>query len=503
MNPPPAKTLEYQAPRAMAVPSALDLELSSERSRWLRRRLMWLCATGIVLTLLSNTPDIITHLFRHTERYYRKAGTIELLELLVVTLLYASAFFYARRVRLREQPLLRLVFLLLVVVAAVELMSLRLVDNVLLAPDVTPNATLTPAESSAMVGMLVLGFDHFLACLFMPWSLRESSRPAVVFFAMFAASVLLDRFRGRLHIEATLTIPGLVLLLLPGLTLCWWRYSRFQNFFRLSVESSRYRQLQGELASARRLHDAALPEQITEGPIRLHYVYEPMRQIGGDLLFVHRSPDRPELLNAIVLDVTGHGIPAALTVNRLIGELERLFAEHPDATPEFILTALNRYISLTLSRHNIYATALCLRLNSDAHVLEWANAGHPPAFLVRSNGEFEALNSCATLLGVLDADEFPIPQPRCTSLADGDVLVAYTDGFSEAANPEEKQLGTEGVKNMIAATCEVRRPPADWPQTLLDATLAYRQSPVDDDTLIMTLFRPWPSVLEVPRDRDR
>jgi serine phosphatase RsbU (regulator of sigma subunit) len=451
---------------------------------------MWLCATGVALTLFLNTPDIITHLFRHTERYYRKAGTIELLELLVVTLLYASAFFYARGLKLREQPLLRLVFLLLVVVAAVELMSRRLVDNVLLAPEVTPNADLTPAEFSAIVGMLVLGFDHFLACLFMPWSLRESSRPAAVFFAMFAASVFLDRFRGRLHIEATLTIPGLAALLLPGLALCWWRYSRFQNFFRLRVESSRYHQLQGELASARRLHDAALPEQITDGPIRLHYVYEPMRQIGGDLLFVHRAPDCPDLLNAIVLDVTGHGIPAALTVNRLIGELERLFAEHPDAASEFILTALNRYISLTLSRHNIYATALCLRLNADTGLLEWSNAGHPPAFLHRFDGKAETLDSCATLLGVLDPDDFPTPAPHSTNLNRGDVLVAYTDGFSEAANPEDKQLGTDGVKNMIAATCESRRPPADWPQTLLDATLAYRQSPVEDDTLILTLYRP-------------
>ncbi len=488
MNPPPAQTLAYRSP-TRAVLSALDLELSSERSRWLRRRLMWLCATGVVLTLVSNVPDIVTHLFRHSEKYYRTAGVIELFEVLVVTLLYASAFFHARRARLREQPLLRLVLLLLVVVAAVELMCRRLVDNVLLAPDVTPDANLQPADFSAMVGMLLLGFDHFLACLFMPWSLRESSRPAAVFFAMFAASVFLDRFRGRLHVEAILTIPGLVVLLLPGLALCWWRFSRFQNFFRLNVESARYRQLEGELASARRLHEAALPPQITDGPIRLHYVYEPMRQIGGDLLFVHRAVNRPNLLNAVLLDVTGHGIPAALTVNRLIGELERLFAEHPDAAPDFILTSLNRYISLTLSRHNIYATALCLRLDVNSHRLEWTNAGHPPAFVLKSEGEAHSLDSGSTLLGVLDPDDFPPPTPKSVTLAAGDVLVAYTDGLSEAANPDGKQLGSDGVKSLLATQCDGHQPPDHWPETLLQSALAYRQSPVEDDTLILSMYR--------------
>ncbi len=63
---------------APAIPSEFDYELSSERSRWLRRRLMWLCATGVVLTLLSDTPDVVNHLFFHSEKHYRTAGAIEL-----------------------------------------------------------------------------------------------------------------------------------------------------------------------------------------------------------------------------------------------------------------------------------------------------------------------------------------------------------------------------------------------------------------------------------------
>src|SRR6185295_15808135 len=99
-----------------------------------------------------------------------------------------------------------------------------------------------------------------------------------------------------------------------------------------------------------------------------HYVYEPMRQIGGDLLFVfppshQHQDDGVGALSLVVLDVTGHGIAAALTVNRIVGELERLFIDDPDAPPGKALAVLNRYVFSTLSKHDHYVTAICLRVD--------------------------------------------------------------------------------------------------------------------------------------------
>jgi serine phosphatase RsbU (regulator of sigma subunit) len=474
---------------AAAIPSEFDYELRSERSRWLRRRLMWLCATGIALTLILDGPDISSHLSA-ADAPHRHAGIVNLIECICAVAMYTAAFVYTRVIGLHERPLLRLVFRLLVAVAVVELLSRRLIDDILFVPGVDNVPGLTPASLTAWVMMFVLAFDHFLACLLMPWTVREALRPAAVFLVMFAISVLWDRVVGRMDSAPLLTIPGLFAFLLPGLAICWLRHRSFKRGFKLQFESSRYRELQGELASARRLHDAALPPQRTDGPIRLHYAYEPMRQIGGDLLFVNQPTDKPGVLSVVLLDVTGHGIAAALTVNRLIGELERLFAENPDAEPCFILRALNRYISLTLSRHSIYATALCLRVNCESGVLEWANAGHPPAFLFKADGQVHTLDSGATLLGVLDAEDFEVPTPPSpTTLAPGDVLVAYTDGLSEAASPEGKQLGTEGIRGLLTGDCHGKQPANAWPDCLLQSALNYRQAPVEDDTLILTLYR--------------
>ena len=101
-----------------------------------------------------------------------------------------------------------------------------------------------------------------------------------------------------------------------------------------------------------------------------------MRQIGGDYLFARFEPDarRPRRFHLLIIDVPGHGIAAALTVNRLYGEIERLFAENPETGPGEVLAALNRYVHLTLSRHSIYATA-CVRIDTERDLLEYAWAG--------------------------------------------------------------------------------------------------------------------------------
>ena len=321
----------------------------------------------------------------------------------------------------------------------------------------------------------------------MPWTARESLRPAAVLLILYALSLIWDLTRAELPFIALLSIPILAICFIPGTLICVWRTSRFRTVFRLRFESSGYRQLQGELASARRLHEASMPKARTQGPIRLHYVYEPMRQIGGDLLFVHSLDGTPHIASVVVLDVTGHGITAAMTVNRLIGELERQFAESSDVSPGQVLKALNRYVALTLAKHTIYATALCLKLNTETGELIWANAGHPPAFVYRPDGTLESLGATAPILGVDEAEQYFDDSGKLT-LNRQDVLVAYTDGLNEAINPKGDQLGLDGVRRLITQSCAGKCETETWPRHMLEEVLNYRQSPVEDDTLVVAVF---------------
>ena len=64
---------------------------------------------------------------------------------------------------------------------------------------------------------------------------------------------------------------------------------------------------------------AQFPAEYDDGFVRFEYRYTPMRELGGD--FVHLHVAASGIVHVVLLDVTGHGLAAALTVNRLYGEL--------------------------------------------------------------------------------------------------------------------------------------------------------------------------------------
>jgi len=118
-----------------------------------------------------------------------------------------------------------------------------------------------------------------------------------------------------------------------------------------------------------------------------------------------------------------------------------------------------------------------------------ASGGHPTAFLRRADGTIQLLESTATLLGVLEPQAFD-SEPATVEFHKGDAVIAYTDGAAEARNAAGNQLGTAGVKQLLAKVAGDGRTPPDWPGEVMRQVLQYRGAPPDDDTLVVALFRP-------------
>lgn len=363
---------------------------------------------------------------------------------------------------------------------------------------IDPSKPITPQASSAiatgvqlstwliMAGLLLL--NHLLICLFIPWKVRESIVPSVLVVVVALGVLVLDVVSQPA--PPLLVLASILLLLasfIPGTLVCWWRFSRFNKSFKLNYESRRFRQFERELEGARSIHESVLPAPRRDGPLRLEYVYEPMRQIGGDMLFVHNQPNS-NVLHVLILDVTGHGIAAALTVNRVMGEIERSFAENPDADPEQIIRNLNRYIHLTLARHAIFVTAIAMRIDPNQHTIQYVNAGHPTAFLVRADQSRQRLETTSMLLGAVDGSEFELHSKRFDFHV-GDTLIAYTDGASEATNDDGEMLYIEGVEKIITGVARHNTDRAIWPAAILDAVVHHRNKTPSDDTLITTIYR--------------
>ena len=253
-----------------------------------------------------------------------------------------------------------------------------------------------PAEVFAPLA----GF-YFFACLFLPWTLKEAAQ---VLGILSALGVVAAMIYASATWTSFLTLLLLPLAGVPGLAQCWLRHSQFYKRVALRHLTGRYGDLRNELEYARAIHEMLFPARIEQGPIRLDYQYEPMLDIGGDYLYARSHPDGR--LSVLVIDVNGHGIGAALTVNRVYGEFERLYGENEYLPPNEVLTAVNHYFAVSLAREGIFATAVCVRVDPATDGVEWANAGHPPALMLHRDGRIDLLESHALMLGVLDGAEY-------------------------------------------------------------------------------------------------
>lgn len=521
-------------------------EFEAERERLLRRRFLWYTAVNWVLGILAVIIGAVTIWFSQERGI--AAQVVAVLANAVLTVVYLGAFLHVRRSSRTQIPVKQLAYGLIVLTGVVSLlvgvvtaettrgMKVRSSGfrgvGVSVTDPKTPDSSPDPgqADSDALpttppgdggvsarnsneeaedrnasnerVGSMTVAasgiaqilVSHFFACLFLPWTPRESVRPLVPLLALNAVITLVYMILGGAWVFGTLTILLSPLIGVPGAGVCWWRHSRMREGFQTKLVYRRYGEMRQELFNARQIHEALFPKACTEGPARFSYRYEPMRQIGGDYLYAShwRREDAEPVLSLVILDVTGHGIPAALTVNRLHGELERIFAEEPGTPPGEVLRLLNRYVHLTLATHSVYVTAVCLRVDPNAGTLEYASGGHPPAFIRTVDDHIEELNSTAFVLGVCAAADFN-SAPASLPFGPGDTLIVYTDGAIEARDKSGRMYGITGLRRLIAQG----RPDAvgGWPAAILGEVDAFRHGPPADDTLVIEIVRPLDSAL--------
>lgn len=332
---------------------------------------------------------------------------------------------------------------------------------------------------------------HLIACMVFPWSVRQALIP----IALVLPLSLISRFTLENHGIAQSILATLVVLvtLAPGVIICGFRHSQRVQRSSNRFLSQRYGMLRQELAYARQLHESLFPTPKVDGPIRFSYRYEPMRQIGGDYLYAHtQQVPGGEVVSVVLLDVTGHGIPAALTVNRLHGEIDLRFAEQPEIGPGELLRLLNRYVDLTLSKHSIFATAVCFRLDSVAGKLTYASGGHPPAFIRGIDGTLRDLDPTSFVLGACSDRDFD-PGERVVEFHEGDSLIAYTDGAIEARSIHGSMLRIEGLRRILASPLPSGTTGGGlgtWAERVLGEITHHRGGlPPEDDTLAIEIYR--------------
>ena len=210
----------------------------------------------------------------------------------------------------------------------------------------------------------------------------------------------------------------------------------------LAEESAERRRLEEELTLARRIQLALLPIALPAIPgYELLAGNIPSRGVSGDLYTVARHPDSGAA-TVFVADVSGKGMAASL----LGASLEALAAGpiEVDHLPDAICVRVSRRLWARTPPEK-YATAFVSRLDPATHAVSWTNAGHNAALLIRAGGDVERLAATGPPLGLLPAAEFRRGE---SSFAPGDLLLVYTDGISEAIDPDDEEFGLDRLEGV-------------------------------------------------------
>ncbi len=165
-------------------------------------------------------------------------------------------------------------------------------------------------------------------------------------------------------------------------------------------------------------------------------------ETNGDYIDFITMPDG--CMGMIIGDVSGHGLGAALLMATTRGYL-RAFAKN-ESDPAKLLTKLNEELIGDLS-DGLFVTMIIARLNPAYKILDYASAGHPPAFLI-SQGDIKCeMKSTRVLLGVIRGYQYP--KSDSMQLVADDVLFFLTDGVFEARSNQKINFGFDSALDLI------------------------------------------------------
>ena len=169
------------------------------------------------------------------------------------------------------------------------------------------------------------------------------------------------------------------------------------------------------------------------------------RTVGGDYYDFLVLPG--ERIGLAVADVSGKGIAAALLMSVVQASLRVISAESEVSAAQ-LAAKMNRFIYASTGA-NKYATFFYAQLEERTRRLRYVNAGHNPPYLVRrteAGVEVNELGAGGTVLGLFPEVDY---EDAHVDLRPGDLLVAFTDGVTEAVNAEGDDFGEERLKALL------------------------------------------------------
>ncbi len=252
----------------------------------------------------------------------------------------------------------------------------------------------------------------------------------------------------------------------------------------LLLERTAQAEIEKELAIAASVQEDLLPETINFGPgweVEAHCT--PAKKIGGD--FFTELPGPTEGSSALVYgDVAGKSISGALMMMAAHEALHSLALT--ERSPQRLFWLANQRLYVLGKRRSF--VALAYLTSPDGTNLDYVLAGQPEPLIRGAGGEVSELTPPAhriPLGGLLNGDEYQVQR---ATIEVGDLLLCYSDGVTEAMNPEGELFGLERLKSVVEST---DGSPRELVAKLVEEIAVFvRDAEQYDDITVIALRRP-------------
>src|SRR6267143_4239837 len=241
---------------------------------------------------------------------------------------------------------------------------------------------------------------------------------------------------------------------------------------------TQFHEQEHEIAEARAIQEGFLPKEIPQlAGYEIAAAWQSARVVGGDYFDV--LPFDGEICGLCIADVAGKGLPAALLMSNLQAAVRGLAS--PSLPPEGLCSRLNALLCRNMTSDR-FITLFYAQLDGPTRLCRYASAGHNPPFLLHRDGTHQRLREGGGVLGVFPDQKFDLGSAQ---LAPGDRVILFTDGVTEANNPEGEEFGEERLlglleQNRASSAGELQK-------RILNAAAAFSDGHWHDDVTLLVL----------------
>ncbi len=341
-------------------------------------------------------------------------------------------------------------------------------------------------SDGTILSMAIFMFTLFLVTMTIPWTPAEIVIVWLMHLIAFSTEFVIVKALPSAEVALKLNhyLDGAIFLTMAAV-LCMIVRKKdimrvLDNFVLLKKVQEKNDQMDKELQWATRVHKTIISPSMSNDEIEMAVNYLPVYYIGGDYV-KYEFLDKEKVI-FIISDVTGHGVPAALLVNRVHAEFERLAKEGKE--PGTLLKELNDFIKEDFEGSDMFLSAFCGLLDFYKMKMLYSNYGHPTQYLYSKSGsEVIGLPSQATLLGVpMDDDKV---HQKSVKFDKGDKILLFTDGVTEATNSKGDEFGKERVERFLSENHAF--PAEEFNHKLLHELNTFKDGKFKDDVCLLSI----------------